>query len=96
MVGAEYLVSAYEKIPPSQIQRSGLQETKYRVLPFNTPPDTVFASLPPGSAVISPVMLKTPPGGLSKIIYPHRGNQPMMTIYLDPVVAKRLNEAPAQ
>ncbi|PKO14132.1 hypothetical protein CVU37_14940 [candidate division BRC1 bacterium HGW-BRC1-1] len=96
VLGAEYLVSAYEKIPPSQIQRSGLQETKYRMLPFDTPPDEVFATLPPGSAVISPVMLKTPPGGLSKIIYPHRGNQPMMTLYLDAVVAKRLNEASAQ
>ena len=95
VVGAEYLISAYEKIPPRQIQRSGLQETKYRVLPFATTPDSVFASLPRGSAVISPVLLKIPPGGLSKIIYPHRGNQPMMTIYLDPVVAKRLSETTA-
>lgn len=93
IVGGEYLVSAYAKIPPSQIQRSGLGETKFRMIPFDTDPAAVFARVPPATAVVSLPILQPPPGGASKLIYPHRAQLPVAAIYLTPELARRLAEA---
>ncbi len=89
VTGAEYLVAYYARVQPRQIRESGLTRTPYSVLPFDLPPDSVFADRPGANAVVTFPFLNPPPGGSMIPVYPPRSNQPVLAVYLDAEATRR-------